>query len=400
MVDVTTPYNAVYHFRDDHLLEAFIAKIPRSQLLAFAHAKESIRKRYFPGFRFSNSVPSCQQILVAYKKEIIDRNNGDLASSLCAHWIRQRPEIASTALTSLGIQCADPADAYSWLKDVHAKLDPQTNEDGLRALVRVLAVQFSSEEVHIFVSIISHGANLQTIRGLVEQELLNLTNDPHVRKERIQRDLEATKMKVTDLERFTSELEGQRQGEVTTARAALDAVLQQDDELATRLAQDETLIKELTPQLEEIKAKLLHHQHVRDATTNQKQRLSKTIRQQREELSKIQESFEKRAGEAKQNLDQQSNRVAELIAELQQVEHRILAAKREEIEAIPVSAGSQPPPSAETHLPGTTAQPSPSVPEPHTLSLDILGNNAICYQGLQRTFRNSVVTFLRDRIFN
>jgi L-aminopeptidase/D-esterase-like protein len=80
-----------------------------------------------------------------------------------------------------------------WINDIHAKLDPQTNEDGFRALVRLLAMKFASEDVHIFVSIISYGANQETMRSLVEQELLNLAHDPHARKERIERELDATK---------------------------------------------------------------------------------------------------------------------------------------------------------------------------------------------------------------
>jgi hypothetical protein len=144
MDDAAAPYDAVYHFRDDHLLETFIAKIPRSQLLEYVQTNESMRKRYFPGFRFSNTVPTCQQVLSAYKKEVIDRNNGKLASSLCAHWIRQQPVLAGAALKSLSIQSANPADANLWLKDVHAKLEPQPNEDSLIAPVRTLAVQFPS----------------------------------------------------------------------------------------------------------------------------------------------------------------------------------------------------------------------------------------------------------------
>ena len=30
MEDATAPYNAVYHFRDEHLFEVFVAEIPRS----------------------------------------------------------------------------------------------------------------------------------------------------------------------------------------------------------------------------------------------------------------------------------------------------------------------------------------------------------------------------------
>ncbi len=398
MKDATAPYSAVYHFRDDHLLETFIAKIPRSQLVEYLRSNDSLRNRYFRGFRISNTVPTRQQVLTAYKKEIIDRNNGKLASSLCAHWIRQQPVLASVALKSLGIQSEDPADAKLWINDVHAKLDLEQHEDSLRALVRALAMQFSNEDVHIFVSIISYGTNQQTLRNLVEGELLNVANDPQIVKDRIEGYLEAAKTKIKDLEQFRSELECQLEGELTKARGALDGMLREHEEVATRLAQEETSTQGLTNQLEEIKAKLLERQQARNATKNQKVKLSKTIKRQREGLSTTQATFEKRLKDVSQSLDEQSSHMAELATELQQIKERILAEKSKQVPMTPVPAIAQPEPSAVVPIPGPTPLPLTSAPEPHKRALNILGNNAICYQGIQRTFRNAVVTFLRDRL--
>jgi hypothetical protein len=120
----TAPYSAVYHFRDDHLLETFIAKIPRSELVEHLRTNESLRNRYFPGFRISDTVPTRQKVLIAYKKEIVGRNNGKLASSLCAHWIRQQSLLATVALKFLKIQSENPADANLWIDDVHTRLEP------------------------------------------------------------------------------------------------------------------------------------------------------------------------------------------------------------------------------------------------------------------------------------
>jgi hypothetical protein len=169
------------HWRDRcTLLETFIAKVPRPELVEHLRSSQSLRNRYFPGFRISDTVPTRQQVLTAYKKEIVGRNNGKLASSLCAHWIRQQALLATVALKVLNIQSEDPADANSWINEVHARFGPlEQHEDGLRALVRELAAQFPSEDVHIFVSIISYGTNQQTLRNLVANELLKAANDPH-----------------------------------------------------------------------------------------------------------------------------------------------------------------------------------------------------------------------------
>lgn len=48
-----------------------------------------------------------------------------------------------------------------------------------------LAVQFPSDDVHIFVSTISYGADQLALRKLVEHELLSVVSDPQIIKERV-----------------------------------------------------------------------------------------------------------------------------------------------------------------------------------------------------------------------
>jgi septal ring factor EnvC (AmiA/AmiB activator) len=100
------------------------------------------------------------------------------------------------------------------------------------------------------------------------------------------------------------------QSESTKAREALDTMLREHDELAACLAQDETLTQGLTNQLEEIKAKLLERQHARDATIKQKQKLSKAITRQREELSSIQASFDNRLKEVRDHRGQRYSSIS------------------------------------------------------------------------------------------
>jgi len=279
------------------------------------------------------------------------------------------------------------------------KVGLEQHEDSLRALVRELATQFPSEDVHIFVSIISYGTNQLTLRNLVEGELLNAANDPRTVQERVEGKLEAAKIKAKDLEQLHGELERQLESELAIARTALDGMLREHDELATRLTQAETSARGLTNQLEEIKVKLLECQQARDTTKNQKEKLSKTIKRKREELPRTQAAFEKRLKDVSESLDQQSSLVADLATELEEIKERILAEKSKQLPAVtPAPASTQPPPPTPIPKPAPTHLPSPSAPEPGKRSFDVLGNNAICYQGIQRTFRNAVVTFLRGRL--
>jgi len=396
MEDATGPYHAVYHFCDDRLLEAFINKIPHSQLSEYLRSDESLRNRHFRGFRISNTTPTRRQMMSAYKQEIIDRHNGDLASSLCADWVRQQPALASAALKSLGIQCNDPADANEWINDVQAKIGQEHNDDCFRALVRALAMKFSNEDIHIFVSIISYGTNQETLRRLVEQELLNAANDPHLLRESIRDSLEMAKTKIKDLQQLSSQLASELKAELEKSQTELDAMVHEDEALAASLTQEETSIRALETQVQEIKAKLHEHQQARDTAKKQEQKLSKSISRQREESSKTRSSYEKRLEEVNQTLEKESSHAAELSERLRKIEEQIAVEKAKQASCPPEFVSTQPQQPAAKHTP--EAIPVTSQPRPEKLSSGVLGNNALCYQGIQRTFRNAVVLFLRDRL--
>jgi hypothetical protein len=51
----TATYNAVYHFRDDRLFQAFTDEIHGSQLLEQVRRNDALRSRNFPGFRISST---------------------------------------------------------------------------------------------------------------------------------------------------------------------------------------------------------------------------------------------------------------------------------------------------------------------------------------------------------
>jgi hypothetical protein len=62
MEDAKATYSAVYHFRDEHLIEKFMGKIPHSQLVDYLRRDESLRNRCFRGFRISNTAPGLQRV--------------------------------------------------------------------------------------------------------------------------------------------------------------------------------------------------------------------------------------------------------------------------------------------------------------------------------------------------
>jgi len=281
MEDATAPYNAVYHFRDEHLFEAFAAQIPRPQLLEHARKNEPLKNRCFSGFRLTTSFPTHRQILAAYKKEIVDRHGGKLASALCADWIAHQQELTSKALESIDIHVSTPSDAHSWIRQVQAKLDAEPHEDIFRRLVQSLVGQFSNDDIHIFASVISYGKDQQRLRDLVEQELLGAEANPSIQKKRIEADLKVATERIGQLKKLEGELKSQRQGELDKADKAFESLLKGHDELLKGIAEDDTSIAALTNSLEDIKKQLIEQQRARDAKQKQEHKLSQDIKRQR-----------------------------------------------------------------------------------------------------------------------
>jgi predicted nucleic acid-binding Zn-ribbon protein len=406
MEHATEPYSAVFHFCDEHLLEAFLAKIPRSQLLEYVRANESLRNRHFPGFRLSSTVPTFRQILVAYRNEIVDRKNSKLANALCADWIRQQPLLASTALKYLGVQSANPADARSWIEEVQAQLRQPSCKDIVGKLVWTLAAQFSSEDIHIFVSIISYGVDQQCLRELIQYELAKSATDPANQKERIESDMQSARTKIENLEHLRAEVEVQLQSETAKAREVLEESVREDGVLVEALAEDDKTIQELTSRLDEIKSALLRSENARDARRKEKQKLSKAITRQRDDLSRTESTLEKRANEISDSIQQETSRMTELTKSLAQVAELMLAIQAKEKEvASTTSREPQIPGEKQTNLSSEPMAPTaPVTPEAvrpgesQNHISDFVGNNAVCYQGIQRTFRNAAVAFLRERL--
>ncbi|HZR64409.1 MAG TPA: hypothetical protein VFA85_04625 [Terriglobales bacterium] len=268
--------------------------------------------------------------------------------------------------------------------------------DIIRELLWKLSAQFPSEDIRIFISIISYGLDQQSLHELVDQELAKSANDPVKQKERIESDLHSAKTKLKNLEHLSAEVESQLQSELTQAKKVLDGFLNEDDVLATALVTEEKTIQELTSQLDAIKSSLLANENARASRRKERQKLSKGILRQRGELSRIQSSGERRVNEVKDSIQQETARIADLTKSLAEVEQLLLTTQSREKEVV------------HSELSGDTKQASvasepimagvrPSKESRKQIS-EPVGNNAVCYQAIQRTFRNAVVAFLRERL--
>ena len=92
------------------------------KLTGVLRTDEKLRNRYFPGFRISAAAPTPQQIIMAFRNEILQKGNSRLANCLCEVWIKNNCDLADTALQSLGIEYKNASEVSVWLENVHSAL--------------------------------------------------------------------------------------------------------------------------------------------------------------------------------------------------------------------------------------------------------------------------------------
>jgi tetratricopeptide (TPR) repeat protein len=391
-------YQAVYHFLDDNLFETFMAHVSHAQLRAQLRSNEPLRNRCFPGSRITTTLPTDKQLVLAYRREVVERSNGKLASELCAQWVRNNSVLVDIGLRSLGAGAVDAADATSWIEDVHTRLHESDGDERIRGLANTLAGQFPDSEIMIFISIISHGLNQEHVRTLVEQELAAVVHDPQIQREGIERELTAAMAAIGELDRLRGELEGRLKSELSEAHTELANLQQEHGQAEERLSKNDKSISELTAQIEKSKADLQHQQREREAAKKQKTVLSKAISRQHVTLLKSKASIEERLQEVTLSTKQEAARTEQLQSRLRGIEEKILEAKSKELILATLTAGVESQPVFATPKPTVL----PHAPElnavPRQRSSDGVGNNAVCYHGIQRIFRNAVVSFLRERL--
>lgn len=394
MQEATASYVPVYHFVDERLFEAFLTDIPRNVLVDYLRSDESLRNRYFPGHRISATVPSAKQISAAFRREVTDRKNSQLASSLCSDWIRQRSELARAALDEIGVQSPSPSDADSWIGSVHAAVTPENREEKIRALVSELGSHFPEKDVHIFVSLISHGADQLQVRQLVERELLNAVDDPAAARKTVSGELEAAKSDLRALEALIVRTEAESKATLDAARAAIDLAIRERAGAEELLSTVDSAISDLTTKIGEIETQIRARKHERGDLEGQKDKTVKALRAKQGEISVLENDFEDRMKKLVQQTSRRSAQIAELEEKLRAIDNRI-AAEAKTLKTLEAPQSQAQEGQLAKHISG------PLVPQAAVRADDrktAVGNNAICYQAIQRTFRNAVVSFLRDRL--
>lgn len=389
------PYDAVFHFRDTLLFEAFMGDIPETPLREQLRRSQSLRNRTFPGFRVTKTLPNDRQIATAFRKEIVDRRDGDLASFLCTLWIREHSALAKDALLLLGIETETPDDASSWINTVHHVLEQESWEAHIRSAVQALADRYSNTQIQIFTSIISYGKDQECLRGAVLEELSGAASDPALRKRRIAEACETARVNIEKLEAQRLQLQHELKEEQEQAEAELGNLNREHECIASNIARFEKSIEELSSELERIKEERGKAKEECDALNKSIKGVAKAISERMKRLSSKQASIQARVQATEESISTNSLRIVELNEQLETIEKAQLDAANNPLcgptdqVAIPQTA----------EINDSTAVPAAG-PNPKVRADEIppLGSNAICYQGIQRIFRNAIVSFLRNRM--
>ena len=392
-----TAYQAVYHFCDDTLYAAFMADIPSAYLREQLRSNDSLRNRYFPGFRITANLPSDEQILHAIHREVVERHNDRIASPLCAMWVRGHRQLASASLKAMGIDAQDPSDARSWIGEVQAKLENESWTESIRALVSAVVSQFQQEDVLIFVSLISYGLDQIAVRQVVEQEILKTADDPQQQKLFLEGEISSVALAIERLELQKNDFLAAESSDMEAQQKILDQLMQEGHRSDEELNENELAAKGLVDELEKLRA-ALDEKHKERVVLAKKQRISKkAIQDQQSAIKTLKASTESHLRELSQEIKRDSKRKTELETRLIDAAKAIEEAKNTHQIIVDIAAGAETTTFCEAGVFDNDVSPTTIGSALSKLSPKIIGNNAICYQGIQRVFRNSVVSFLRER---
>jgi len=380
---------------NETLVEAFVSDISRTHLVSYIRKSDSLRNRCFPGFRITNAFPTVRQLAIAYRREIVDRKNEWLASALLSYWIARHIEIVKVVSVALNINEPNSTNANEWTDDAREKLPDDQWKLEIRKLISVLTPQFPDSDIHIVSSFISRGIDQLEVQSFVGDELGRAANEPSTQKLQIERDIQTLTAEIESLRAQETEESERFKAESERLQLAIDNAIVEHAEVEKCLAHHKEDIASLTNQIEEINTLLGDARRARDAAEKQERKLSKTIGCGRDDLKEIEADSKRKQLKISSSIGEQSARAAKLTGELEVVLANIQAAENAQ-----ASTNDDPVTIVHPVAKDVLREPlatSSTQELSNVVPVENLGYNAICYQGLQRIFRNAVVSFLRER---
>jgi tetratricopeptide (TPR) repeat protein len=366
-----------------------MAGIPDSEMREHLRQNDSLRSRNFPGFRITKAVPTRRQIWTAIKKELIDRSNDDLAYLLCIKWGQEHPAFINQALLLLGAETKESSETSSWIERGRERLEVDSLSTRVLPLTKALADGHSAEQVTIFLSAISCG-------GDCHQPIQNLINDmfggghqvQQIPREQIIVEIEAARQHTQSMQVLKVKLGEQIEDLTAKIKLELKDLKGQHDGHLAKQSVFRGDVEGLAMEIERLEAQRLRALEHLNLSAAEAAIIGEAIA---DSESKLEAANAKLESELKDTEDSISANAAKVLA----LEGRLSEIEKLRGEPPPIesdvqttdhSSENQQTTGGDSQIKDRVALEEPT---------PLIGANAICYQAVQRIFRNGVVAFLR-----
>lgn len=290
----------VYHMKDKDLFGVFIRGLSHKVLLEPVRKDGELRNRYFKGYRISDHYPDKEALASAYYRELNAYDNNQLRNFLCIHWIEAHYDLSKKGLHSIGVDLS----GTNWLQEAHEVLRSQGHIDIAKSIARSLAISYPSNEILIFLSILSYEHDDQEALRKVIQDHISLTqSDPSVLRDHLQNQLGSVTSRRVSLKKLIDETKSQSGNKETIANQQSEelrkVLIDVESELQSSGEQLTSARKELETLNERIKeqnAKAIALKQRKEKVENQIDYISKTFREEMEsdhlKLTRLEADYE------------------------------------------------------------------------------------------------------------
>ena len=368
-----------------------LAGLQRHDIVQLLRHNQSLRNHHFKGFRITLKLPTLQQIGKAFRQEIVKRDNFSLQQILCEAWLRLNEKVVTKALASLGVDCTDVNKTDLWMGHVGEAFHEGTGDASLRKLVNDLRDQYSPETILICVSILGRETDQLWLRKLVDSELTAKTQSNDIPA--LEKRLELTREELSKIKKAYKGLSKKHEGEKSDLDSSIKNLEKSQNDQQRDVDAANKDVKDLAHSLNEVKGELGRRRTELKAMAKEVQKLNNEIRKQEGHRKAMLTRQQLETDNLVGDIDRQAG-------ELENITALIEAARKETPETLtldfPTEAGAEEKVAAH-----------PAIKELDTKSLEdnntespgaFLDNNTICYEAIQRVFRNTVVGCLRDRM--
>ena len=291
---------SAFHFHDFNLMSQFIADIPRKWLLDPVKKDRGIRNRYFKGMRIGGEKPTRQQFAKSYQRQVVEHEDGKLATFLCLNWCGEKDGLVQSTLELLGL--GGQKDLESALNRIHEMISTEGHGKFIEAVAQNLSFDHTPEELAILAAIAcANVSDVEAVKKDLQNSLDLLMTDPDEMIRALQPKIETIIERQQQLSEMRNQAETRRQEETSKYQRDVQRIDRRTTATKNALDETETKIQRLESQVRELQEQLNPLEHDRleqiDALERDDKARSKLSTSYEKEVAAIDETLESNASE-------------------------------------------------------------------------------------------------------